>query len=136
MRFKQQNQASTEQGIMSTTTLDISEARRQFTKLDKRLREDRVIWITRHNKKAFAIVETDLFQTVLETIDILSDPDALKMFQEGLQDIRAGRLHDHEDVKSELLNGTENHDPMDNNREGIAETSPGKSPRRPAKKGR
>ena len=90
---------------MGTSTLDISEARRQFSQLDKRLREDRVIWITRHNKKAFAIVDTDLLQTVLETIEILSDPDAFKMLQEGLRDIRAGRLHDHEDVKSELLNG-------------------------------
>lgn len=92
---------------METSTLDISEARRQFSRLDERLREERVIWITRHNKKAFAVVDTDLLQTVLETIEILSDPDALSMLQEGLRDIRAGRLHDHEDVKRELLNGSE-----------------------------
>lgn len=88
---------------MTTTTLDITEARKQFTKLDERLREDPVIWITRRNKKAFAIVDSELFQTVLETIEILSDPDAFAMLQKGLQDIRAGRLHDHEDVKKELL---------------------------------
>ncbi|MGW8256638.1 MAG: type II toxin-antitoxin system Phd/YefM family antitoxin [Thermoguttaceae bacterium] len=98
---------------MGTSTLDISEARRQFSQLDKRLREDRVIWITRHNKKAFAVVDTDLLQTVLETIEILSDPDAFKMFQEGLRDVKAGRLHDHEEVKSELLNGSENKNSMD-----------------------
>ena len=71
---------------MGTSTLDISEARKQFSQLDKRLREDRVIWITRHNKKAFAVVDTDLLQTVLETIEILSDPDAWKMLQDGLRD--------------------------------------------------
>lgn len=87
---------------METSTLDISEARKQFSRLDKRLREDRVIWITRHNKKAFAVVDTDLLMTVLETIEILSDPDALTTLQKGLLDIRAGRLHDHEDVKSEF----------------------------------
>ena len=75
---------------MEPSTLDISEARKQFSRLDERLREDRVIWITRHNKKAFAVVDTDLLQTVLETIEILSDPDAFQMFQEGLRDIRAG----------------------------------------------
>src|SRR4051812_8773289 len=32
----------------------------------------------------------------------LRDPEACKMLQESLQDIKAGRLHDHEDVKSEL----------------------------------
>ena len=78
---------------------------REFLHLDKRWREDRVIWITRHNKKAFAVVYIlILLQTVLETIEILSDPDALKMLQDSLRDIRAGRLYDHEDVKSELLN--------------------------------
>ncbi len=88
---------------MTTATLDISEARKQFTKLDERLREDRVIWITRHNKRAFAVVDTELLETVLETIAILSDPEAFTMLQQSLQDIQAGRLHDHEDVKKELL---------------------------------
>jgi len=88
---------------METTSLDISEARRQFTRLDDLLRQDQVIWVTRHNKKAFAVVDSELFQTVLETIEIMSDAEACKMLQQGLQDIRAGRLHDHEDVKRELL---------------------------------
>lgn len=105
---------------MGMPTLDISEARKQFSRLDERLREDRVIWITRHNKRAFAVVDTDLLQTVLETIEILSDPDALEMFQEGLRDIRAGRLHDHEDVKREILNGITDHDPVDDHGEGVA----------------
>lgn len=87
---------------METTTLDISEARRQFTKLDERLREERVIWITRRNKKAFAVVDSELLETVLETIEIMSDPDACKLLQQGLEDYRAGRLHDHEAVKREL----------------------------------
>ena len=88
---------------MTTTTLDISEARKQFTKLDERLREDQVIWVTRRNKRAFAVVDTELLQTVLETIEILSDPEALDMLQRSMQDIKAGRLHDHADVKRELL---------------------------------
>jgi PHD/YefM family antitoxin component YafN of YafNO toxin-antitoxin module len=113
---------------MGSTTLDISEARKQFSQLDKRLREDRVIWITRHNKKAFAVVDTDLLQTVLETIEILSDPEAFQMFQEGLRDIRAGRLHDHEDVKSEILNGFTDHDPMDNDGKGCAKEAPAEGP--------
>lgn len=88
---------------MTTISLDISEARKQFTKLDKRLQEDQVIWITRRNKRAFAVVDTELLQTVLETIEILSDPGALEMLRQSMQDIKAGRLHDHADVKSELL---------------------------------
>ena len=121
---------------MESSTLDISEARKQFSQLDKRLREHRVIWITRHNKKAFAVVDTELLETVLETIDILSDPEAVGMLQEGLRDIRAGRLFDHEAVKSEILNGNSNDDPVDGNSERIAKKPARKGPRRPAKQGR
>ena len=87
---------------MGAATLDISEARKQLTKLDKRLQEERIIWITRHNKKAFAIVNLEHMEAVLETLEILRDPDALKMLQESLEDIRAARLHEHKDIKKEL----------------------------------
>jgi PHD/YefM family antitoxin component YafN of YafNO toxin-antitoxin module len=87
---------------MTSVTLDISEARKQFTKLDERLRQDRVIWVTRHNKRAFAVVNLETMEAVLETLEILCDPDALKMLQDSLDDIRADRLVDHEDVKREI----------------------------------
>lgn len=90
---------------MASATLDITEARRQFTKLDERLRTERVIWITRHDKKAFAVVDTAVMEAIIETLEILKDPQAMKLLQQSLDDIRAGRLHDHEDVKSEFLDG-------------------------------
>jgi antitoxin YefM len=88
---------------MSTATLDISEARKQFSKLDERLREERLIWVTRHNKRAFAVVDMELMEAVLETLEILQDPNALRMLQDSLADIRAGRTYDHEDIERELL---------------------------------
>ena len=84
-------------------TLDISEVRRQFTHLDERLRKAHVIWVTRRNKRAFAVVDLELMEAVIETFEILNDPEALKMLQCSLADITAGRLHDHDDVKRELL---------------------------------
>lgn len=88
---------------MNTSTLDITEARRKLTKMDERLRVNPVIWVTRHDKRAFAIVDTEMMETVLETMEILADPEACEMLHKSLADIRAGRVHDHEDVKSELL---------------------------------
>ena len=85
------------------TLLDIAAARKQFAKLDQRLRDDPVIWITRNKKKAFAVVDRELLQTFLETIEILSDPATCKQLQKSLQDIRRGKLRDHEAVKRELL---------------------------------
>jgi antitoxin YefM len=87
---------------MPDATLDISEARKQLNSIDERLKDERVIYVTRHNKKAFAVVNLDYLQAVMETLEILADPDALKMLQESIEDIRAGRLHDHDDVEKEL----------------------------------
>ena len=88
---------------MTAGSLDITEARRQFNKLDERLRDEHVIFITRHNQQAFAVVDIDYLSTVLETIEILSNPESYGMFLQSLEDIKAGRLHDHEDVKRELM---------------------------------
>ena len=88
---------------MNTDTLDISEARKAISQLSDRVQDKQVIWVTRHNKRAFAVVNPDLLEALLETMEILHDPETLKMLQQSLDDIRAGRLHDHEDVKRELL---------------------------------
>jgi PHD/YefM family antitoxin component YafN of YafNO toxin-antitoxin module len=88
---------------MTPSTLDISQARRELTRLDERLRNDRVIWVTRRNKKAFAVVDNDLMEAVLETLEILRDPEALRMLQKSLEDVQRGRVYAHEAVKRELL---------------------------------
>lgn len=87
---------------MSGTTLDISEARKQLNTIDQRLKDERIIVVTRHNKKAFAVVDLEYMSAVLETVEILSDPEAMQMLQQSIEDIRAGRLHDHDDVEKEL----------------------------------
>ncbi|MBX3364160.1 MAG: type II toxin-antitoxin system Phd/YefM family antitoxin [Phycisphaeraceae bacterium] len=88
---------------MGNGTIDISDARSQFGRLDERLKNEHVIRVTRHNKPVFAVVDLEFLSTVLETIEIVSDPESYRMFMESLEDIRQGRIHDHEDVKKELL---------------------------------
>lgn len=87
---------------MDAPTLDISEARKQLNSLDERLKDERVIVVTRHNKKAFAVVDLDYLAAVVETIEILNDPEAMRMLEQSIADIRAGSLHDHDDVEKEL----------------------------------
>ena len=85
-----------------TATIDISEARRQFNSLDERLSTEPIIFVTRHNKKAFAIVDVECISAMLETLEIMSYPESFRMFISSLEDIRDGRLHDHDDVEKEL----------------------------------
>ncbi len=87
---------------MTQTTLDISEARTQISSLEQRLRDEQVIKITKHGKDAFAVVNLDYLEAVLETIEIMSDPESFKMFQQSLDDLRNGRTIDHEDLRNEF----------------------------------
>jgi len=87
---------------MIESTLDISEARKQFNSLDERLESEPVIVVTRYNKAAFAVVNVEYLQALLETMEVLSDPQAYDMLQKSIRDIQEGKLHDHDDVAREL----------------------------------
>lgn len=83
--------------------MDISEARKKFNTLDRDLQDDCVIYVTRHNKKAFAVVNVEYLTTVMETLEVLADPEALQLLQDSIADIRAGRVFDQDEVERELL---------------------------------
>lgn len=87
---------------MTDATLDISDARSQLNRLDERLRDDRVVYVTRHSKKVFALVDLEYLSAALETIEIMSDPESYKQFMESLEDIKHNRLHDQDDVRKKL----------------------------------
>jgi len=83
-------------------TLDISEARKKFNTIDEDLKTKPVIRITRHNKQAFAIVDIEYLDTIMETMEVLSDPHAMRMLQASIEEIRRGDLIDHEEVEKDL----------------------------------
>ncbi|MBM93097.1 MAG: hypothetical protein CMJ35_16035 [Phycisphaerae bacterium] len=86
-----------------TSTMEMTEARNQFGKLQKRVQDERVIYVTKHGKKAFAVIDTEYLQIILETIEIVSDPESYRMFMESMEDIKNNRFIDHDDLKRELL---------------------------------
>ncbi len=86
-----------------TELLSISQARRALNSLDQRLEDACVIYVTRHKKAVFALVSLVYFEGLMETLEIMCDPDAMTLLQESCEDIRAGRVHEHDDVKREFL---------------------------------
>jgi PHD/YefM family antitoxin component YafN of YafNO toxin-antitoxin module len=88
---------------MGNASLEISEARKQLPRLNKRLKEERLIWVTKHNKRVFAIVDKEFLDAVLETLEILQDPAGCKMLQQSLADVQSGRVHSHEEIEREMM---------------------------------
>lgn len=53
-------------------------------------REDRVI-VTRNGKPAAMLVSYAEYESLKETLDVLSDPEMMKQIRQGLADIAAGK---------------------------------------------
>lgn len=88
--------------VKAKAVLEISEARKWIGSLAKMLQSRPVIRVQRHRKDAFCVVDVGYFESLIETMDILSDPSSLTMLEDSLADIRAGRVVDFEDVKDDL----------------------------------
>ena len=47
--------------------------------------------------------EVEYLESLDDTLFVLSDPNAIVMFEKSKEDVKEGRLIDHEKVKEELL---------------------------------
>ena len=83
--------------------LSATEARKQFFQLIKALDQpDSQVVITVDGTPKIVMIPYEDYEGLLETLDILSDPEAVKGIEEGEADIKAGRTIPWEEVKKEL----------------------------------
>ena len=81
----------------------ISEARARLGEITSEVtRKGRRYIVTRAGQPVALIMSVDEFEGMQETIDILSDPQAMQGIRQGERDIRAGRVYRWEDVKARL----------------------------------
>jgi prevent-host-death family protein len=84
-------------------TLPLTEARKGLPRIvDEVSSSHEHVVITKQGRPKAVVMSTDEFDGWLETIEILSDPKAMRAIREGLADIKAGRVHRWEDVKAQL----------------------------------
>jgi len=89
-----------------TKTLPISEARQNLPDLVERVRKLRARYIITRNRRPEAVlIGHDEFESWLETMEVLTDREEIKAIQEGLADLRAGRVSSFEEVFGEPLSG-------------------------------
>lgn len=84
--------------------LTISEARRGLLDLPRKLGRgrERTATITRHGRPVLAIMTWDLYESIVETLDVLSDPEMAVALRESLEDLTHGRLVNHEEAGKRL----------------------------------
>ena len=82
----------------------MAEARKQLPKLADALEkhpEIGAVKITRHGKPVLAVLSWDLYESVVETMEIMSDPELMAAFRQGVKDMKEGRAIPLEQFKRE-----------------------------------
>ena len=83
--------------------VSLTDARAVLTQLPEKLAKGQgVIPVTRNGKPVLAVMTWDLFESLSETIEVLSDDKLMEQIREGMRQIKSGEARPWEEVKAEL----------------------------------
>ena len=84
-------------------TLSLKELRPELPKVIKRIdgKLDRYV-ITKRGKPVVVMMSVDDYESLMETLDILADPEAMKGLKQGERDIQRGRTRPWQEIKRSL----------------------------------
>jgi len=80
-------------------TIPLSKAKAGFSKLVEDVGKTRSAYrITRGGEAEAALISMEEYESLVETIEILSDPELMKQIKQSRLDIEKGRLATHKEV--------------------------------------
>lgn len=82
--------------------LSITEARKAFMKLPDKTEGNQVIAVTKRNKEVMAVMSWDLYEGLLETMEILGDPELMGDIKQGMEEIKSGKTYSIEESRRRL----------------------------------
>jgi len=86
-------------------TMNISEVRKKLMQISKQIKqnnESHTIAITRRGQPTLALLPWDLYEALVETLEIISDHKLMASVRKGIHDIEQGKTHKIKDVKKML----------------------------------
>lgn len=84
-------------------TISVSKAQKTLPSLiDNIKKQGKEYAIEVDGKKTAVLVAIDEYESLKETLEIMSDPDMMKDIKEAEEDVKAGRVYDWGEVKKEL----------------------------------
>jgi len=82
--------------------MSISETRKRITSLENELAYDDTISITNHGKEIFALIRWDTYESIAETLEIISNEEEYSMLKIGIQQFKDNELIDFDTFKTSL----------------------------------
>ena len=74
-----------------TITMPIGQARSKLTSLPRELHNKDTLTITSRGKPVLAVIPWDLFDSMMETLDIMGDEKLMKMIRQGIKEMKEGK---------------------------------------------
>jgi antitoxin YefM len=88
---------------MAARSLTITAARDQLTRLPAELStEHATLTVTRHGQPVLAVLPWDLYEALLETLEVMGDPALMESLRHSIDDIAAGRVQPLDDALAAL----------------------------------
>lgn len=89
--------------ILYMTTLPLAEVRANLSKLvDEAVRTHLRIEVTRQGRRAAVILSAEDYDSIMETLDVLSDTDLMEDLRRGQADIARGDSYTLDEVAREM----------------------------------
>ena len=83
------------------TTMSITEARNKLTSLhSEKIRE--TITVTKRGKPVLALMDYEMYESLVETLAILADPELSKALRKSIKEAKEGKLIPLEEVEKQL----------------------------------
>jgi len=84
-------------------TVPLAEARAQLSKLvDDAVRTHERVEVTKNGRRAAVILSADDYDSLMETLDILSDAEAMAEIRQADADVAAGKISTLDEVEAEM----------------------------------
>lgn len=84
-------------------TVPFSDARAHLTELLDEIEEIREhVVITRNGRPAAVVMSEAEYESLIETLEVMSDPELMAALKESDEDVAAGRVSPWDEVKQEL----------------------------------
>ncbi len=88
---------------MAQKSLSITQARRDITGLPGRFANDpSPVEITKRGKPVMAVLPWDVYESMVETLDIMRDPELVAQIRKSLEQLAKGRTVSLESIKKEF----------------------------------
>ncbi|MFT3886739.1 MAG: type II toxin-antitoxin system Phd/YefM family antitoxin [Arachnia sp.] len=86
------------------TTLSLADARANLSRLvDSAVRTHERFDVTRNGDRVAVLLSADDYDSLLETVEILSVPEEVGAIRQGIADLAAGDVSDADEVRAALI---------------------------------